>query len=216
MIRNKSGVNFNKVMKKITLLVSVLFLAVSGVVAQKGIDKQTDKVKDNSNITRIGNDVRRSWSFGKGKTKIRKLLPNPYELKSRKDQLVETIVMVLKNNKMIVDESASRFQTGMIITQPFIFVKGSILTKNELSRYAVISDADTVWTRGRYTLTIDVESLDGIRNNVAVNAKIEGRSENGIFSEWSTLESTGIAEDEFLAKLVGEITSEIDEGERKP
>jgi len=203
-------------MKTITLLVSILFLAVSGAFAQKGIDKQTDKVKDNSNVTRVGNDVSRSWSFGKGKTKIRKLLPNPYELKSRKDQLIETIVMVLKNNKMIVDESASRFQDGMIITQPFTFVKGSILTKNELNRYAVISDAEAVWTRGRYTLTIDVESLDGIRNNVAVNAKVEGRSENGIFSEWSTLESSGIAEDEFLAKLVGELTSEITEGERKP
>ncbi|NNE98060.1 MAG: hypothetical protein HKN25_03465 [Pyrinomonadaceae bacterium] len=203
-------------MKHIALLASVLLLGLSGVYAQKGIDKQTDKVKDNSNVTRVGNDVRRSWSFGKGKTKIRKLLPNPYELNSRKDQLIETIVRVLKNNKMIVDESASRFQDGMIITQPFIFVKGSILTKNELNRYAVISDADTVWTRGRYSLTIDVESLDGIRNNVAVNAKVEGRSENGIFSEWSTLESTGIAEDEFLAQLVNDLTGGLPDEERKP
>ena len=175
-------------MKHIALLFLFTILTAGSIAAQKGIDKQTDKVKDNSNVTKVGNDVSRSWSFGKGKTKIRKLLPNPYEIKSRKDQLVETVVRILKNNKMIVDESASRFQDGMIITQPFIFVKGSILTKNELNRYAIISDTNTIWTRGRYSLTIDVESLDGIRNNVSVTAKVEGRSENGIFSEWSTLE----------------------------
>lgn len=203
-------------MKKFTILFSIVFLFATGVLAQKGIDKQTDKVKDNSDVTKVGNDVSRSWSFGKGKTKIRKLLANPYEVNSRRDQLVESIVIILKNNKMIVDESASRFQDGMIITQPFVFVKGSILTRNELNRYAVISDSDTVWTRGRYTLTVDIEPLDGIRNNVSVNAKVEGRSENGIFSEWSTLESTGNAEDEFLAQLVNEIAGGLTEGERKP
>ena len=205
-------------MKKTTFLFLFILITVSGAAAQntKGSDAQTDKIKDNSNVTRVGNDVSRKFSFGKGKTKIRKLLPNPYGIKSRKDQLIETVVRILRDSKMIVDESASRFQGGMVITQPFIFVKGSILTRNELNRYAVISDADTIWTRGRYTLTVDVESLDGIRNNVSVNAKVEGRSENGIFSEWSTLESTGIAEDEFLAKLVNDLTAGLSENGRKP
>ena len=112
---------------------------------------------------------------------------------------------VLKERKIIVDESASRLSDGIIVTQPFVFAKGAIITRNELSRYAILS-GDTPWTRGRYTLTIEVQSIDGIQNNVSVLAKVEGRAENGLISEWSTLQSTGVAEDEFLAKLVEMVT----------
>ena len=68
----------------------------------------------------------------------------------------------------------------------------------------------------RYTLTIEVQSIDGIRNNVSVTAKVEGRSQNTIFSEWSTLESSGNAEDEFLSALVENVSSGLSEDERKP
>ncbi len=116
---------------------------------------------------------------------------------------------------MIVDETASRFDRGLIVTHPYTFSKGAILTRIELSRYAVLPGSNTVWTRGRYTMTVDIQSLDGIRNNVSVTAKIEGRSEVGLFSEWSTLQSSGAAEDEFLAQLVEDVTGLIHEG-RKP
>ncbi|HSK72702.1 MAG TPA: hypothetical protein VK892_13455, partial [Pyrinomonadaceae bacterium] len=71
---------------------------------------------------------------------------------------------------------------------------------------------DTAWTRGRYTLTIEVQSIDGMQNNVSVLAKVEGRSESGLMSEWTTLQSSGIAEDEFLVKLVEAITGTTPEG----
>jgi hypothetical protein len=45
-----------------------------------------------------------------------------------------------------------------------------------------------------------------VQNNVSVTAKIEGRSGNGLASEWTTLQSSGIAEDEFLSKLVEAVT----------
>ena len=73
-----------------------------------------------------------------------------------------------------------------------------------------------IWTRGRYTLTVDVHSLDGIRNRVSITAKIEGRSENGLFSEWSTLQSSGVAEDEFLALLVTAVGGNADDEGRRP
>lgn len=197
-------------MKYFIQFLFILFLA-SGVSAQKGVDKQTQKIREEANKTNKGNDVSRSFDWGKDKTKTREMLPNPYRMNSRRDVLVNTIVEVLKEKKIIVDESASRLNDGVIITQPFVFAKGAVITRNELARYAVLP-GDTPWTRGRYTLTIEVQSIDGIQNNVSVLAKVEGRAENGLISEWSTLQSTGVAEDEVLVKLVEMVTGTTPEG----
>lgn len=183
---------------------------------QKGIDTQTKTIRQKSDVTDKGNNVGRSWSFGKGKTKVRKKLPNPYPINARRDILVNSIINSLKENKVIIDESASKFKEGLIVTKPYTFSKGAIITKTELNRYAVIPATDQVWTRGRYTLTVEVQSIDGIRNNLSVTAKVEGRSENGIFSEWSTLQSSGTAEDEFLVTLIENLGRDISSEGRKP
>ena len=188
----------------------VIFLA-STVSAQKGVDPQTQKIRREAEKTNKGNDVSRSFDWGKDKTKTREMLANPYRMNSRRDVLVNMIIEVLKERKIIVDESASRLGDGIVVTQPFVFAKGAVITRNELARYAVLS-GDTPWTRGRYTLTIEVQSIDGIQNNVSVLAKVEGRAENGLVSEWSTLQSTGVAEDEFLVKLVEMVTGATPEG----
>lgn len=185
-------------------------LLVSGVQtlqAQKGIDTQTQKIKEDSNKTTTrSSDVTRSFDWGKGKTPVRDRLPNPYRLNSRRDVLVATIMQVLKDRKMIVDEASSRLADGIVITQPYVFSKGPVITQNELNRYGVLAFADTAWSRGQYTLTIEVQSIDGIQNNVTVNAKVEGRAGNGISSEWRAVQSSGLAEEEFLVKLVETVT----------
>lgn len=175
---------------------------------QKGVDTQTQTIKEEAtkDTTKRSNDVSKSWNFGAGKTKTTERLANPYRLNSRRDVLVETIMSVLKDNKLIVDESASRIKDGIIVTQPYIFAKGAVITTNELNRYAVLPSSDTAWTRGRYTLTVEVQSIDGIQNNVSVTSKVEGRSDNGLRSEWTTLQSSGASENEFLKKLVELIT----------
>ncbi len=189
-----------------------ILLLASTIFSQKGVDPQTQKIRENANKTNKGNDANLgSFDWGKGKTKTREMLPNPYRLTSRRDILVNTIIDVLKERKIIVDESASRLGDGIVVTQPFVFAKGAVITRNELLRYAVLP-GDTVWSRGRYTLTIEVQSIDGIQNNVSVLARVEGRAENGLISEWSTLPSTGVAEDEFLAKLIEMVTGTIPEG----
>lgn len=191
---------------KLTLVI-LLLAAAHAVSAQKGIDTQTQKIKEDSNKTTTrSSDATRSFDWGKGKTQVRDRLPNPYRLASRRDVLVETIIQVLKDRKMIVDEASSRLSDGVIITQPYVFSKGPVITQNELNRYGVLEFADTAWSRGQYTLTIEVQSIDGVQNNVSVNAKVEGRSGNGISSEWRTVQSSGLAEDEFLAKLVEAVT----------
>lgn len=198
-------------MKRIYPLFFAIALSASAVFAQKGIDTQTQKIKEEGRKTTAGtqqsNDPGgRSIDWGKGKTKVRGQLPNPYKMNARRDILLADVLDILKEQKLIVNESASRKSDGMIVTEPFIFAKGAVITRNELNRYAVLPDSDTSWSRGRYTLTVEIQSIDGIQNNVSVTAKVEGRSENGLLSEWTTLQSTGAAEDEFMVKLVEMVT----------
>jgi hypothetical protein len=194
---------------------AILLLSV-GLYGQKGIDTQTQKIKDESNRTTTrSSDATRSFDWGKGKTHVRDRLPNPYKLNSRRDVLIETITDVLKERKMIVDEASSRPRDGIIVTQPFVFAKGTVVTQSELRRYGVLEYADNAWSKGRYVLTIEVQPLDGVQNNVLVNAKVEGLAGAGLGSEWTTVPSSGQAEEEFLVKLV-EAATGISPDEPKP
>jgi len=198
-------------MKNIFYLASALIIFSTVAFAQKGIDTQTEKIKQEGNTStqqtnQTNNPVNRTFDWGRDKTKVRQPLANPYRMNSRRDVLVGNIVDVLKEKKIVVDEAASRMKDGIIVAEPYVFAKGAVITRNELSRYAVLPDSDTSWTRGRFTLTIEVQSIDGVQKNVSVTAKVEGRSENGLRSEWTTLQSSGAAEDEFLVKLVEMIT----------
>jgi len=174
---------------------------------QKGIDSQTQKIKDEGNkVTTRSSDASRSFDWGKGKTRVRERLDNPYKLNSRRDVLIETISDVLREKRIVIDEAASRIKDGIIVTQPFVFVKGPVTTASELGRYGVLGYDDAAWSRAQYSLTIEVQSIDGIQNKVSVVAKVEGRAGNGLTSEWRIVPSSGLAEDEFLAKLVEAVT----------
>lgn len=193
--------------RSIKALVFAIFVLCGGAFAQKGVDPQTKTIKDEGNkVTTRGNDVTRSFDWGKGKTKVRERLANPYRLAGRRDVLIETIVDALRERKIAVDEASSRPRDGIIVTQPYVFAKGSVVTQNELNRYGIIEFSDSAWTRAQYTLTIEVQSIDGVQNNVSVNAKVEGRAGNGLMSEWVTVRSSGVAEDEFLSKLIELVT----------
>ena len=191
----------------VVLSIGVLFALDSVGAAQKGIDTQTQKIKETPNkTTSRESDATRSFVWGKGKTQVRERLANPYRLASRRDVLVETIKQVLRDSKFVVDEASSRFSDGIIVTQPFQFAKGPVLAQSELLRYAILQTSDTAWSRARYTLVIEVQSIDGVQNNVTVNAKVEGRSGTGLGSEWTTLQSSGLAEDEILKLIVEAVT----------
>ncbi len=195
-------------MIKILISFVVVCLGLSAAVsAQKGVDNQTKTIKEEGNkITSRTTDVSREFSWGKDKTKVRERLANPYKLNSRRDVLVATIIETLKEKRLVVDEASSRIQDGIVITQPFVFAKGSVVTQNELNRYGVLQSGDRTWTRAQYTLIIEVQSIDGIQNNVSVNAKVEGRAGAGLIAEWVTVASSGVAEDEFLSKLIEAVT----------
>lgn len=191
-------------------ILAVFAASAASASAQKGVDSQTQTIKDDANkTTSRTSDASRSFDWGKGKTRVRERLPNPYQMNSRRDVLLETIKEVLAENKLVMDEASSRLSEGIIVTQPFVFGRGPVIASSELKRYGIIEFADTAWSRGQYSLTIEVQSIDGIKNNVSVNAKIEGRSGRGLTTEWVTVPSSGVAEEEFLVKLVERVTGVV-------
>lgn len=196
-------------LKRLSLFLCLAVFAGS-TWAQKGVDTQTQKIKEASNkTTSRETDATRSFDWGKGKTNVRERLANPYKLASRRDVLIETIRQVIKDQKMLVDEASSRPADGILVTQPVVIAKGPVTAQSELSRYSILDGFDRTWSRGRYTLIIEVQSIDGVQNNVSVNARVEGREGSGLTTEWRTLQSTGLAEDEFLKVLVEAVTGAL-------
>lgn len=199
--------SFKSTFKLAAALGIISLSAAVGAFAQKGVDTQTQKIKDdNKGVTSRGNDATRSWDWGKGKTKVRDRLDNPYKFNARRDALLEAIADVLRERKIVVDEAASRFNDGLVVTLPYVFAKGAVTTQNQLNRYAVFDGNNEAWTRAQYTLTFEIQAIDGIQSKVSIIAKVEGRGGTGLTTEWITLRSSGVIEDEIMAKLVEAVT----------
>src|SRR5215210_3980847 len=192
-------------MKFAVVLLILVLTSAPGWAQGKGVDKQSERVRDsgsrqagdNGSKTDVG--VGRGIDFGRGRTPEVPPLPNPYRLVARRDVILKAIADVMRDRKLIVDEAASRLGDGIMVSQPYTFIKGAVVTQSELGRYAaIISSVDRGWTRGRYTITVEVQPIDGSSANVSVNAKIEGRTDGATGAEWITLPSNGTAEQEFL------------------
>jgi hypothetical protein len=198
----------------LTLLV-VIVGATSAFGQGKGVDSQNQRNTDNSSSRGPANngtkqDVGTTGSginFGKEKSPATALLPNPYRLTARRDVLIKAITDLMGDRKLIVDDAASKPNDGIIVSQPYTFIKGAVVSQSELYRYASIQNSQSrSWTRGRYTITVEVQPIDGTSANVSVNAKIEGRTDGATGAEWITLQSTGFAEQEFLSALIESVT----------
>ena len=205
-------------MKYPIFVVALLLLAVTATSAfgqGKGVDTQNQRITDNSSNRAPANngakqDVGTSGSginFGKEKSPTVAPLPNPYRLTARRDVLIKAVADVMRDRKLIVDDAASKPDEGIIVSQPYTFIKGAVVSQSELYRYAGISNSQSrSWTRGRYTITVEVQPIDGTSANVSVNAKIEGRTDGATGAEWITLQSTQFAEQEFLNALIENVT----------
>lgn len=197
----------------LSLLLSLAFtLAVSA--QEKGVDNQNDRIKDGSNNRtpainggKVDTGAGRGIDFGKGKTGTDPLTPNPYKFAFQNDVLVKAAEELMRERKLILDETVSKPAEGILVTQPYTFTKGSVITASELNRLAEVPRSEfRGWTRGRYTLVVEVQPIDGTSTNVSVNAKIEGRSDGVLGGEWVTLKSNGVAEQEFLNALIERLT----------
>ena len=203
-------------MLKTTVAIIVLVILGGSALGQaaKGVDKQNERVRDTGSSRTAGNNGSktdtgsgRGIDFGGGQTAPVVLLDNPYRITARRDVLITAIQDLMRARKLVVDDAASKPADGIIVSQPYTFIKGAVVSQAEISRYADAPiSASRGWTRGRYTLTVEVQPIDGNTANVSVNAKVEGRTDGATGAEWTTLKSTGLAEDEFLNELVNTVT----------
>jgi hypothetical protein len=203
-------------MQKIFLLLTVCLLTTLSVTAQeKGVDQQNNRIRDvgNERTTNGTNQTvgsGRGIDFGRGRTVDRIILPNPFRFTSRRDALLASIEELMRERKLILDTDASKSNTGLLVSQPYTFTKGAIVSQSELGRYAELPPANSRgWTRGRYTYLVEVQPIDAVTANVSVNVKIEGRTDGVTGAEWVTLVSNGTAEQEFLAALVEKINGSL-------
>src|SRR5713226_6871494 len=205
-------------MKYLTVFLAALVVSVAAASAfgqGKGVDTQSKRISDGSSNKAPANngakqDTGTSGSginFGGGKTAAKPVIPNPYRLTARRDSILSAVAEVMRDRKLIVDDAASKPGLGIIVSQPYTFIKGAVVTQSELNRFANVENADARgWTRARYTIIVEVQPIDGVNSNISVNAKVEGRTDGPTGAEWLTLQSTGTAEQEFLAALIENVT----------
>lgn len=202
-------------MKRLIGTMFVLALAAGSVLAQeKGVDKQNEGIRDAGNSRSPASNgskqdvgAGRGMDFGKGRTPVAPPIPNPYRFAVRRDAILKAAEDLMRDRKLIPDTAASKPEEGMLISQPYTFAKGAVVAQSELGHFAELSEATSRgWTRGRYTMIIEIQPIDGNNANVSVNAKIEGRTDGVSGPEWITLKSSGVAEEQFLAALIENIT----------
>jgi len=211
-------------MFRLTGVLLLMILSASAALAQgKGVDKSSERVRDSGSSAPASNGSKtdvgagRGIDFGKGRTPEVLPIPNPYRITARRDVILKAIEDVMRNQKLTVDETASKPSEGIVASQPYTFIKGAVVSASELNRYGEMPVSDERgWTRGRYTLNVEVQPIDGTSANVAVNAKIEGRTDGATGAEWVTLPSRGAAEEEFLSALVTAITGAPPPGRSLP
>ncbi len=193
----------------------VLAIVTSVCAAQeKGVDQQNDRIRDSSNNrqpavngSKVDTGVGRGMDFGKGRTQVPPPIPNPYRFQVPNDVLTKAVQELMRERKLIVDDTVSKPETGLLVSQPYTFTRGSVVTTSELNRLAEVPRADQGnWTRGRYTIVVEIQPIDSSNSNVSVNARVEGRSDNVLGAEWLSLRSSGTAEQEFLLALIEKVT----------
>src|SRR5437762_11037825 len=128
-------------MMKFASLALIILLSAASVWAQgKGVDKTGERVRDTgsvgSNSPKTDTGAGRGIDFGKGKTPEVPPLPNPYRIVARRDAILKAIADVMRDRKLTIDEAASKPGEGIIISQPYTFIKGAVVTQSELGRYA--------------------------------------------------------------------------------
>ena len=200
---------------KTLLAIALLSLSCTVCAAQeKGVDQQNDRIRDSSNNrqpavngSKVDTGVGRGMDFGKGKTQPPPPVPNPYRFQAPNDVLTKAAQELMRERKLIIDDTVSKPETGLLVSQPYTFTRGSMVTSSELFRFAEVPRTEQGnWTRGRYTLIVEIQPIDSANTNVSINARVEGRSDNVLGAEWLSLRSNGTAETEFLVALITKIT----------
>ena len=212
-------------MKKLfALAVLALACGPTAYAQEKGVDQQNERVRDASNNRqpainggKLDTGTGRGMDFGRGRTPEPVVIPNPFRLNARRDRIMEAVRELMRERSLVLDEAASKPDEGVVLSQPYTFVRGAVVAVSELSRFGEVPSVTARgWTRGRYTLTVELQPIDGTSTNVSVNARVEGRAEGVSGTEWVTLRSTGAVEQDFLSALIEKVTGAPPPGTERP
>jgi hypothetical protein len=201
-------------MKPIFGILLLAFACTVCAAQEKGVDQQNDRIRDNGNNRqpavnggKVDTGVGRGMDFGKGRTQTPPPIPNPYRFQVPNDVLTKAVTELMSERKLILDETVSKLDNGLLISQPYTFTRGTVVSTSELNRLAEIPRTEQGnWTRGRYTVIVEIQPVDSSNTNVSVNARVEGRSDTVLGAEWLSLRSNGTAEQEFLLSLIEKVT----------
>jgi hypothetical protein len=134
------------------------------------------------------------------KPKAEKPLPNPSMIQSPRDETLKATKQMLETREVSIDKEDCNQLSGecMLITKPVIFIKG-ITAKSQLEHYCIVPAANVKnWTRGRYSLRIQITPASPKSSQVGIYAKFEGMTDGFDGNEWVQLSSKGELEDKFL------------------
>jgi hypothetical protein len=207
-------------MKKTGALALLLLAFTLAHAQEKGVDQGNQRIRDTGNNrqpavngTKTDTGAGRGLDWGKGKTQAPPPIDNPYRFKVANDVLTKAVVELMRERKLILDDASSKPENGLLVSQPYMFTKGTVVTTSGLSHFADVPVSEQrSWTRGRFTLIVEVQPVDSSNTNVSVNARVEGRSDNVLGAEWISLRSNGTAEQEFLIALIAKVTGSFPPG----
>jgi hypothetical protein len=196
------------------LFIFVVIAFAAAQAQEKGVDNQNERIRDQSsdrtpgvNGTKTNVGTGRGIDFGKGRTPTPPPIPNPYRFTARRDVILRAAQELMAERQLVLDTAVSKPNEGMLISQPYKFVKGAVVAPTELNRLAELpQDRVGGWTQGRYTLVVEIQAIDGATATATVNARVEGRTDGASGAEWTNLRSNGTAEQEFLKELIIKIT----------
>lgn len=144
------------------------------------------------------------------KPKPEEALPNPMIVPASRDEVRAIVRQMLETKGIPFDKDDCDAQTGecAILSKPLVFIKG-ITTKSQLEHYCEVPAADVRnWSKGRYTLRIQISPASPKTAQVGIYARFEGLVEDTIGSQWIPLSSKGELEDQLMRCLNQRIRGE--------
>jgi hypothetical protein len=130
-------------------------------------------------------------------------IANPLIMRSSRDDLRSVAKQMLETREIPLDKEECNSQTGecSLISKPVVFIKG-IAARSQLEHYCDVPAAHVRnWTKGRYTLRIQINPASPTSAQVGVYAKFEGMTDGLLENEWIQLSSKGELEDILLRCL---------------
>jgi len=120
----------------VTLLL-ILTFGITQAQTEKGVDPAGDRIRDGGNNRqpavnggKTDTGTGRGIDFGKGRTPTPPPVPNPYRFSVPNDVLTKAVEELMRERKLILDDAASKPERGLLVSQPYTFTKGSVVTSS--------------------------------------------------------------------------------------